>query len=91
MKKILCRKGCGACCIAPTILSPLPGMPDGKSAGGQCINLSEANQCNIYGTPERPKVCTSFQATEELCGRYTSEALEFIARLEAVTLGPTGP
>ncbi|MCF5019628.1 YkgJ family cysteine cluster protein, partial [Pseudomonas lactis] len=27
-----CREGCGACCIAPSISSPLPGMPQGKPA-----------------------------------------------------------
>jgi Fe-S-cluster containining protein len=28
-----CRLGCGACCIAPSISSPIPGMPQGKPAG----------------------------------------------------------
>jgi Fe-S-cluster containining protein len=28
-----CRAGCGACCIAPSISSPIPGMPDGKLWG----------------------------------------------------------
>ena len=28
-----CRDGCGACCIAPSITSPIPGMPHGKPAG----------------------------------------------------------
>ena len=28
-----CREGCGACCIAPSISSPIPGMPHGKPAG----------------------------------------------------------
>ncbi|HBD37445.1 MAG TPA: zinc/iron-chelating domain-containing protein, partial [Cupriavidus sp.] len=23
---LTCREGCGACCIAPSITSPLPGM-----------------------------------------------------------------
>ncbi|HCS2930732.1 TPA: YkgJ family cysteine cluster protein, partial [Shigella flexneri] len=23
-----CRPGCGACCTAPSISSPIPGMPD---------------------------------------------------------------
>lgn len=23
-----CRSGCGACCIAPSISSPIPGMPE---------------------------------------------------------------
>ncbi|HNV09555.1 MAG TPA: YkgJ family cysteine cluster protein, partial [Dokdonella sp.] len=27
-----CRSGCGACCIAPSISSPIPGMPNGKPA-----------------------------------------------------------
>ncbi|NYZ53719.1 YkgJ family cysteine cluster protein, partial [Escherichia coli] len=27
-----CRPGCGACCTAPSISSPIPGMPDGKPA-----------------------------------------------------------
>ena len=27
-----CRPGCGACCIAPSINTPLPGMPHGKPA-----------------------------------------------------------
>lgn len=25
-----CRPDCGACCTAPSITSPIPGMPDGK-------------------------------------------------------------
>ncbi|HVK38365.1 MAG TPA: YkgJ family cysteine cluster protein, partial [Candidatus Kapabacteria bacterium] len=35
-----CRDGCGACCIAPSITSPIPGMPDGKPAGVRCVQLS---------------------------------------------------
>ncbi|MBF7801077.1 YkgJ family cysteine cluster protein, partial [Klebsiella pneumoniae] len=27
-----CRTDCGACCIAPSISSPIPGMPQGKPA-----------------------------------------------------------
>ncbi|HEY9209172.1 MAG TPA: YkgJ family cysteine cluster protein, partial [Acidovorax sp.] len=25
---LACRAGCGACCTAPSISSPIPGMPD---------------------------------------------------------------
>ncbi|MDR8085529.1 YkgJ family cysteine cluster protein, partial [Acinetobacter baumannii] len=25
-----CRPHCGACCTAPSITSPIPGMPNGK-------------------------------------------------------------
>ena len=30
---LACRDGCGACCIAPSISSPIPDMPAGKPAG----------------------------------------------------------
>ncbi|QSA20024.1 YkgJ family cysteine cluster protein, partial [Vibrio furnissii] len=40
-----CRLGCGACCIAPSISSPIPGMPNGKPAGTRCIQLNENNLC----------------------------------------------
>ncbi|MGK3606278.1 YkgJ family cysteine cluster protein, partial [Klebsiella variicola] len=38
-----CRTDCGACCIAPSISSPIPGMPQGKPANPRCIQLSEHN------------------------------------------------
>ena len=34
-----CRPGNGACCIAPSISSPIPGMPNDKPAGVPCIQL----------------------------------------------------
>ena len=34
-----CRAGCGACCIAISISSPIPGMPLGKPAGVRCVQL----------------------------------------------------
>ena len=34
-----CREGCGACCIAPSIASSIPGMPDGKPAGSSPWHL----------------------------------------------------
>jgi len=85
MKKFQCRKGCGACCIAPSISSPLPGMPDGKPAGVRCVLLTEDNLCSLYGRPERPVFCTSYYASEDFCGRSGSEALELITLLEAAT------
>ena len=51
-----CREGCGACCIAPSISSAIPGMPDGKPAGERCVQLSVENLCSIFGQPERPAV-----------------------------------
>jgi len=43
-----CRAGCGACCIAPSISSAIPGMPDGKPAGVRCAQLDEQNLCRLF-------------------------------------------
>src|SRR5688500_14326692 len=80
-----CRAGCGACCIAPSISSPIPGMPDGKPAGVRCIQLDAFNQCMIFGKPERPRVCESLQASTEMCGESREYALQYLARLDQLT------
>ncbi|RKZ96645.1 MAG: YkgJ family cysteine cluster protein, partial [Gammaproteobacteria bacterium] len=43
-----CRNGCGACCIAPSISTAIPGMPNGKPAGVRCIQLDKNNSCQIF-------------------------------------------
>ncbi len=78
-----CRSGCGACCIAPSITSPLPGMPGGKPAGVPCVNLDESFRCRIW--PERPKFCASLQPSEEMCKESRSEALAYLTMLEELT------
>jgi uncharacterized protein len=75
-----CRKDCGACCIAPSISSPIPGMPDGKPAGVRCIHLQHDFSCGIY--EERPKVCRDFMAEEAFCGSQRQEALAILSKLE---------
>ena len=80
-----CRPGCGACCIAPSISSPIPGMPEGKPAGVRCVQLDEANLCRLFGDPRRPAVCARFDHDPELCGDHRDEALERIAALELAT------
>lgn len=80
-----CRIGCGACCIAPSITSPIPGMHQGKPAGVRCIQLSSDNRCQLFGEPERPKVCASFKASEDVCGASYLEAMQLIVRLEKAT------
>jgi len=80
-----CRVGCGACCVAPSISSPLPGMPNGKPAGVACIHLTADYRCGLFGSPERPAVCEAFQATEALCGQSRSDAFERLRELEAAT------
>ncbi len=80
-----CRIGCGACCIAPSISSPIPGMPNGKPAGVRCIQLTADNHCRLFGQPERPAVCVSLRPTCEMCGNSDQEALEILTRLELAT------
>jgi Fe-S-cluster containining protein len=80
-----CRVGCGACCIAPSISSPIPGMPDGKPAGVRCVQLTEENRCRLFGKPERPAVCRRLQPSEEMCGRSREEALLRLELLEIAT------
>ncbi|NTW24549.1 MAG: YkgJ family cysteine cluster protein [Lentimicrobium sp.] len=69
-----CRPGCGACCIFPSISSPIPGMPDGKPAFARCIHLSADYKCNIFNHPDRPKVCAGFRPEVVICGKNQSEA-----------------
>jgi Fe-S-cluster containining protein len=81
-----CRVGCGACCIAPSISSFIPGgMPQGKPAGVRCVQLGDDNRCRLFGLPERPAVCAGFAPSEETCGRTSVEAMIRIARLERET------
>ncbi len=85
MQRIECRVGCGACCIAPSISSPIPGMPHGKPAGVRCVQLSADNRCMLFGRPERPAVCTSLQPTVEMCGTTNEEAFIILTALEHMT------
>ena len=80
-----CREGCGACCIAPSISSAIPGMPDGKPAGERCLHLSVDYLCGLFGQPERPAVCGAFQADIEVCGSNREEAIKLIGWWERMT------
>lgn len=80
-----CRPGCAACCIAPSISSAIPGMPNGKPAGVRCVQLDEANRCKLFGQPERPAVCSGLQASREMCGETNEHAMVFLTRLEVMT------
>lgn len=80
-----CRSGCGACCIAPSISSPIPGMPQGKRAGERCIQLDGQDRCRIFGRPDRPAVCASLRPSAEMCGPTTGHAFAWLTRLEALT------
>ncbi|HMV50697.1 MAG TPA: YkgJ family cysteine cluster protein [Blastocatellia bacterium] len=80
-----CRIGCGACCIAPSISSPIPGMPQGKPAGVRCVQLTADNRCLLFGKPERPEVCTSLRPHREMCGDDAAHAMAWLLRLESLT------
>ncbi|WP_179404367.1 YkgJ family cysteine cluster protein [Burkholderia guangdongensis] len=80
-----CREGCGACCIAPSISSPIPGMPDGKPAGVRCAQLGDDLRCRIFGRPERPACCAGLQPQQPMCGASRDDALAWLTRLETAT------
>lgn len=81
-----CRPGCGACCIAPSINSPLPGMPEGKPAGVICANLDPATYlCRLWGGADYPEVCRRFSAEPASCGDSAEQAMELIASMEMET------
>ncbi|HEY0720100.1 MAG TPA: YkgJ family cysteine cluster protein [Gammaproteobacteria bacterium] len=80
-----CRAGCGACCIAPSISSAIPGMPDGKPAGVRCIQLDAQLRCLLWRDPRRPRVCSSFTPTPECCGEKREQAMRYLSQLEAAT------
>ncbi len=80
-----CRVGCGACCIAPSISSPIPGMPDGKPAGVRCVQLTPDSRCLLFGLPERPAVCVQLRPEPAMCGASAEEAMIFLSQLELLT------
>ncbi|MBV6323951.1 YkgJ family cysteine cluster protein [Duganella violaceipulchra] len=80
-----CRPNCGACCTAPSITSPIPGMPDGKPAGVRCVQLADDNRCKIFGRPERPAFCGGLQPSAEMCGASRESAMLWLADLERAT------
>lgn len=82
---MLCRPGCGACCVAPSISSPIPGMPNGKPAGVPCIHLDGAFRCRIFDASDRPKVCGSLKPHREMCGLNRRDALTWLENAEIAT------
>lgn len=80
-----CRAGCGACCIALSISSPIPGMPQGKPAGVRCVQLTADNRCRLFAASERPVVCSRLRPTQEMCGNSAAEAMAYLQALERAT------
>ncbi|MCK4745386.1 MAG: YkgJ family cysteine cluster protein [Bacteroidales bacterium] len=86
-----CRENCGVCCIAPSISSAIPGMPDGKPAGVTCIHLADDYRCMIYDHPGRPEVCNDFKADPDVCGTSRQEAMTLLEALEQGTSSEGSP
>jgi len=82
-----CRFDCGACCIAPSISSLIPGMNGGKKAGERCLHLTQDKRCKLFGKPERPKICGDFNAMEDCCGENFQEAMLLLETMERETCG----
>lgn len=82
---MICRSHCAACCIAPSITSPLPGMPHGKPAGVPCVQLDEEVRCKVFGQPQRPVFCGGLQPSAEMCGASREHALAWLGQLERAT------
>lgn len=80
-----CRPGCGACCTAPSISTPIPGMPAGKAAGVRCVQLDEHERCRLFGQADRPKVCVSLLPNAEMCASTRVEAMAWLMQLEIRT------
>lgn len=80
-----CRPLCGACCIAPSISSPIPGMPHGKPAGVRCVQLTADERCLLFGKPQRPSVCVELRPSQEMCRTNGAEAMVWLLRLEQLT------
>lgn len=77
-----CRLNCGACCIIPSISSPIPGMPNGKPAGTPCIHLQSNYECALFNHPNRPAVCSAFKAEKLVCGNSRAEAMAILKKLQ---------
>lgn len=58
-------------------------MPNGKPAGVRCVQLDDQFRCKIFNSPERPKVCSGFQAERIICGDNALEAKQIILSLES--------
>jgi hypothetical protein len=88
-RRMNCRPYCAACCIAPSISSPIPGMPVrngvSKPAGVRCVQLDAQDRCKIFGHPDRPAVCASLQPSEIMCGDSREQAMRWLGWMERET------
>jgi hypothetical protein len=80
-----CRPGRAACCIAPSLSTPVPGMPGGKPAGVPWAQLTAERRCTLFADPRRPAVCARLVPSAEMCRTDAAEALAWLAELQRAT------
>ncbi|BCV30514.1 hypothetical protein TUM4442_00410 [Shewanella algae] len=49
------------------------------------MQLDDNNLCRLFGSSERPDVCSEFSASVDVCGNSNEEALWLIGSLEVET------
>ena len=60
-------------------------MPHGKPAGVRCAQLTDDNDCALFGDPARPAVCLELKPEFIMCGDNSTYALAYLARLERLS------
>jgi len=63
----------------------LPALPEGKPSGVRCPHLTDDVRCRLFGSPDRPSVCTSLRPQPEMCGGSSHEAMATLIRWEHLT------
>lgn len=51
----------------------------------RCLHLDIENKCSIFLDPDRPLVCSGFQATEDAYGNTKEEAMAILSEWEILT------
>ena len=51
----------------------------------RCRQLGEDYRCRLHGTAGMPRVCAGLAPSPEMCGSGRTEALAYLAGLEAAT------
>lgn len=49
------------------------------------MQLDEHNLCRLFGSPQRPAVCSRFAADPAVCGASAEEAVRLLGEWERLT------
>ncbi|TDM06161.1 MAG: hypothetical protein C4K60_16105 [Ideonella sp. MAG2] len=73
-----CRPHCAACCTAPSISSPIPGMPHGEAVAFQRLDQRLATCLLGRGSP----ITTTHQALADELGTVREMVTRLLKRFE---------